>query len=305
MDAQPLEWSDLQLLTAVRGAGSMLGAARRLGLAASTVGRRMSALEGAVGTSLVDRGPAGVRLTNAGVALADCGAELELGVARVLRDLPRPGVALTGTIRISAGDGFADTILGAVRATLARHPGVRFELALEDRVVNLARREADVAVRTVNHRESTLVYRKVSALEYGLFANPRYLAERGAPRRLADLARHDWIGFAAPLDRLPGERWLRAQIARPPVLSVTTFNALLAASRAGLGLAALPVVSAAALAAVLPETELPSLPVWLVVGRDARKQPHIAAFVEVLRAEFERARAELPPRRPLARRAIG
>jgi DNA-binding transcriptional LysR family regulator len=114
---------------------------------------------------------------------------------------------------------------------------------------------------------------------------------RGAPRQLADLARHAWVGFAAPLDRLPVERWLRAQIARSPVLSVTTFTGLLAAARAGLGLVALPVVSAAALVAVLPGTALPALPVWLVVDRDARKQPHIAAFVEVLRAELERARS--------------
>src|SRR3954464_363995 len=101
MNAQPVAWSDLQLLVAVRSAGSMLRAARRLGLAASTVSRRMSALERATGALLVERSVAGVRLTAAGVALANCGTELELGVARALRDLPRPGVALTGTIRIS------------------------------------------------------------------------------------------------------------------------------------------------------------------------------------------------------------
>jgi len=273
----------------------MLRAARRLGLAASTVSRRMSVLERAVGAPLVERGPAGVHLTDAGVALANCGKDLELGVARALRDLPRPGALLTGTVRISAGDGFTDAIVAAIRAMCVRHPGVRFELALEDKVVNLSRREADIAVRTVHHRESALVYRKVGTLAYGLFADARYLAERGAPRRATDLAKHVWIGFAAPLDRLPGQRWLHGQIARPPVLSTTTFSGLLAAVRAGLGLAVLPVVSAAALVAVLPETELPPLPVWLVTARDARKQPHIAAFTEILRAELERA--DQPPRR--------
>lgn len=87
---------------------------------------------------------------------------------------------------------------------------------------------------------------------------------------------------------MPSQHWLHGQVARPPVLSTTTFSALLAAARAGLGLAVLPVVSAATLVAVLPETELPPLPVWLVVDRDARKQPHIAAFFEILRAELER-----------------
>lgn len=287
MDAQPLDWSDLQLLVSVSGAGSMLRAARRLGLAASTISRRMSQLERAVGTPLVERGPAGVRLTAAGVALADCGTELGFGVARALRELPRPDAQLTGVVRISAGDGFAGPIVAAMRAMAARHPRVRYELALEDKVVNLARREADIAIRTVNHRESSLVYRKVATLAYGLFADASYLAERGSPRRLSDLSKHTWLGFAAPLDRLPAQRWLQKQCGHAPSLSTTTFAGLQAAARAGLGIAALPLVTVAPpLVALLPETELPALPVWLVFNHDARKQPHIAAFLELLRAEL-------------------
>jgi DNA-binding transcriptional LysR family regulator len=287
-DPRPVDWSDLQLLVAVRGAGSMLRAARRLGLAASTVSRRMTALERAAGAVLIERGADGIRLTPAGEALAGCGAELETGLARALRELPRPGRALAGTIRVSAGDGFADTIIAAVRAVTAQHPAIRFELALEDRVVNLARREADVAIRTVHHGESSLVYRKVGVLTYGLFAEPRYLAGRSPPRRLAELARHDWVGLAPPLDRLPSQRWLQARMDRPPLLAASTFAALLSAARAGLGIAALPALSAQglALAAVLPGTELPALPVWLVVHRDARQQPHVAAFVDALRGQL-------------------
>jgi DNA-binding transcriptional LysR family regulator len=285
-----LDWSDLQLLVAVRAAGSMLRAARRLGLAASTVSRRMTDLEQAAGVPLVERGTDGVRLTPAGAALAACGAELETGLARALRELPRPGTALAGTVRVSAGDGFADAIVAAARACAATHPGMRFELALEDRVVNLVRREADVAVRTVHHGETSLVYRKVGALAYGLYADGRYLAGRGAPRRLAELARHDWVGFAPPLDRLASQRWLRARMGKPPLLSASSFAALLASARAGLGLAALPALSAGGLVPVLPGSELPALAVWLVVHRDARKQPHIAAFVEALLAELAPAR---------------
>jgi DNA-binding transcriptional LysR family regulator len=287
MDAQP-EWSDLKLLVAAADAGSMLRAGRRLGLAASTVSRRLEALEAAVGALLVERGPDGVRLTDAGRALAACGAEFELDIARTLRELPRAGDELGGTVRVSAGDGFAAVILGAMRAVRARHPGVVFELELENRVVNLARREADVALRTVHQRESSLVYRKLASLAYGLFADTRYLAERGAPRSVAELAKHDWVGFAAPLERLPVQRWLAAHCRKPPALATTTFAALFAAAHAGLGLAALPLAAAPSLVALLPEAELPALPVWLVVARDARKKPHVAVFVAALRAEFER-----------------
>ena len=112
----------------------------------------------------------------------------------------------------------------------------------------------------------------------------------GQPRRPKDLAAHVWVGLAAPLDRLPAQRWLHAQAARPPVLSTSTFASLLAAVRAGLGLGALPAVTAGGLVPVLPQTELPALPGWVVVPRDARKQPHIAAFVEILRAELTAGR---------------
>src|SRR5215468_2552495 len=158
-DALALDWSDLHLLVKVREAGSMLRAARRLGLAASTVSRRMISLEQAAGTPLIERGTEGVRMTPAGDALAACGAELETGIGRALRELPRPGAAVTGTVRVSAGDGFADAIVAAAAACAAKHPGIQFELALEDRVVNLVRREADVAVRTIHAGETSLVYR--------------------------------------------------------------------------------------------------------------------------------------------------
>jgi len=286
MDAQPVEWSDLQLLVAVRAAGSMLRAATRLGLAASTVGRRITALERATGAAIVERGPHGIRLTPAGDALAGCGAEVELAIARTLRELPRPGAALTGTIRISAGDGFAESIVAAVRTMTARHSSVRFELALDDRPVDLARREADVAVRTVHQRESTLVYRKLGALAYGLYADPRYLAAHAQLRSIADLTGHAWVGFAPPLDRLAANRWLQALIAAPPMLVASTFTGLLAAARAGLGLAILPAVSSAGLAAVLPHADVPALPVWLVVHRDARDLPHVAAFTRILKDEL-------------------
>jgi DNA-binding transcriptional LysR family regulator len=284
--SRPVDWSDLQLLVAVRTAGSMLRAARRLGLAASTVSRRMTSLEHAAGVPLVERGTEGVRMTPAGDALAACGAELETGVARALRELPRPGVAVTGTVRVSAGDGFADAIAAAAAACAAKHPGIRFELAFEDRVVNLVRREADVAVRTIHAGETSLVYRKVRLLDYGLFADVRYLAARGAPRRLGELARHDWVGFTPPLDRIPSQGWLRARTAKSPRLTASTFTGLLAAARAGVGLAALPVLSSGGLVPVLPGSDLPALPIWVVSHRDARRLPHVSAFAQALISEL-------------------
>jgi DNA-binding transcriptional LysR family regulator len=300
MFAKPVDWSDLQLLAALRGKSSMLGAANQLGLAASTVSRRLTALEGAAGATLLQRGPDGVRFTEAGRALADWAADMDGGLARTLRSLPVGGGALTGTVRVSAGDGFADVIVSAVRAMAASHPGVAFELAFESQTVSLTRGEADVAVRTVHQRESSLVYRKVATLQYGLFAAASYLAGRGTPRRLPDLARHAFVGYAAPLDRLPSERWLRARVGRPPAVATSSYAALLTAARAGLGLVSLPIASAAGLVPVLRGAELPARPVWLVVQREVRKQPHVAAFVEVLRAELEREAARSPQLQPEA-----
>jgi DNA-binding transcriptional LysR family regulator len=245
-----LDWADLGLLHEVARAGSLLAAARRRGLSVSTLSRRMAALEAALGRRLFERGARGVVMTPAGRELSEMARSFEERLSGLVRALPSSGEQLEGTIRISVGDGFAPWISEVVARFHRAHPRVRFELALEERVIDLARREADVAIRTTHRREPSLVYRELGELAFGLFASPAYLARAGRPRRARDLSRLHAVLLSAPLDRLPAQRWAAARM--PVALRATTFGGQLAAVRAGVGVAPLPIQAAEGLERVLP-----------------------------------------------------
>jgi DNA-binding transcriptional LysR family regulator len=290
-------WDDLHLLLVVARRGSFLAGGRELGLATSTLSRRITALEDAVGVPLLERRTDGARLTDAGRSLAAAAHDVELALGARLRDLPgRSAGGLSGVVRVTAGDGFADFLADAVAHFVERHPDVSFEVHVANRPLDLPRREADVAVRTMHGREGSLVYRGLGALPYGLYASSGYVARCGLPRTLRDLPRHAWLGLPAELERVPWMRWLRAQGVRRYAVRSTSFVTLLAAARAGVGVAALPERLATGLVRVLPRAKPDPLPVWVASHVDARRQPAVRAFVDVLAARFAEVATEHGPR---------
>jgi DNA-binding transcriptional LysR family regulator len=279
-------WDDLRLLLAVARRGSFLGAGRAVGLATSTLSRRLTALERAVGTVLVERRADGARLTDAGRRLAAAAEDVELALGARLRELPVSGGRLSGSIRVTAGDGFAEFLAETIADFVTHHPDVSFDVQVDSRPVDLPRREADVAIRTLHGREGSLVYRSLGALPYGLFTAPAYAARRGVPRTLRELPSHVCVGLSAPFERVPWMRWLRANGVTRFGLRATGFAVLLAAVRAGIGIAPLPQGMAAGLVRVLPRVRPDPLPVWVASHVDARRLPAVRAFVDHLAARF-------------------
>src|SRR5262245_35249235 len=286
-----VRWDDLRLLLAVARTGSFLAAGRELEAATSTLSRRLARLEAVLGAPLLERRNDGVRLTEVGGRLAETAAELDLAVSARLRDLPTSARILEGTIRGTAGDGFTGFVVETIAAFAERHPGVSFELVIEGRALDLVHREADVAIRTGHGREGSLIYRTLGRLAYGLWASRDYTERRGLPRTLAQLPGHSLLGFAAPLDRLPVMRWLRAAGVRRFTLRATSFAPLLAAAHAGLGIAPLPEILGDGLVRVLPRAALDPLTVYLVTHPAARRLPHVRAFVDVVARRFVRGAA--------------
>ena len=281
-----LRWDDLRVLLTVARSGSFLAAARELDAATSTVSRRLGDLERHTGTRLLERRRDGARLSAAGHRLVAVAEELELRLGAQVRDLRAAAHALAGTVRVTAGDGFADFLVAAIASFRAEHPSVEFEVALDDRAVDLTRRAADLAIRTGTRREPALVYRRLGELPYGLYASERYAARRRLPRSERDLAAHDVLGFLGPAERLPIMRWLRARGVARFAFRASSFPAFLAATHAGLGIAALPVMLGDGLVRVLPRARPAPLPVALVLHPEARRQPHVRAFADHVAARF-------------------
>lgn len=278
----PTDWDDLRVLLAVAEEGSFLAASQALWMVTSTVSRRVGALEARAGTHLVERRADGAHLTDAGRALCAVAQGFAQQLQVAWRDLSPGDGTLQGVVRVSIGDGFAELLTDVAQRFKCQHPAVRLEIAVESRVVSVASREADLAIRTVDRQEPALIYRRLGTLRYGLWASEAYVAQAGMPRDEADMSTHDGIGFEGPLAAFPATRWLASMgIKRWSVLSAA-HTVHVAAARAGLGVAALPDVSVQGLVRLLPKLAGPQVPVHMVSDREALRRPHVRAFADAL-----------------------
>jgi len=307
-DRPSLVWDDLRVALAVDRHGSHGGAGRELSVDPTTVGRRIAAMEAAFGARLFDRTPAGLVATREGRALLGHAARAEEAILAAERELGSADARLTGTVRVTAGDGLLHYVVVPALPELRRaHPGVTVELRADTRALDLSRREADVAIRLARPKEPSLVAKRWGALGFGLYASRAYLERRGTPRAASDLSSHELVGFDASLDELPQVKWLRRLVRepRPPgglggmaphreardasaprwVVRATTTTAQVVACVEGLGIALLGTVVAAReprLVPVLPSVQPPPREAWLVVHQDVRKTPRVAAVLEWL-----------------------
>lgn len=269
-----LNWDDLRLLLAISRRGSFLQAGEMLGVAASTLSRRITQFEAAVGEPLVERGVDGVRLTPRGVALVETAKALELELANDLRD-PKGG--LSGSVTVSAGDGFVDLVTEASAAFLSANPACTVDFLVENALVKIARGAADIAVRTVHLGEPSLIYRRLTSLRFDLFASRDHM-----PMELTKPQDARMVYLLPPLDQLPHLRAARAAGFSRTVFRVSSFSAQFAAVKAGVGCAVLPLTMGEGLVQPFGPLDLPSLDIYLVTRPQALHQPQIRAFVDVL-----------------------
>ncbi len=277
-------WDDLRVLLAVHRHGSHAAAGRVLAVDATTVGRRMKELEAALGARLFTRTSSGLVATDAGAMLVTRASRVEEEVLAAQREVGGRDRRLSGTVRVTSGDGFVHYVLVPALSDLRRrYPELVVELRADSRALDLSRREADVAVRLSRPKEPSLVTTKLGSMRFGLFASRAYLDRRAPPRRAADLVEHELVGFDAEMDALPQIRWLTKTVGAPrwaARASTTTGQAL--ACVEGLGIGLLPLFVAAReprLVPILPKLETPARDAWIVVHEDVRRNARVDAVV--------------------------
>ncbi len=282
---QDMDWDDVRYLLALRRNGSLAAAARALHVDQTTVGRRLNALEAALGTRLFERHATGHRLTAAGARACELGASMDGAAETIERELGGRDAGIDGTVRITAPAGFVSSLAGVFVALQAEHPRLTFELLVDTAALDLGRREADVAIRMVKPEQPSLVARRVGQLPWALFASEGYLRRRGPPP--ADLKAHEIIAYAAPLELSPGGRWLteHAGAARVALRTNNVMGAVDCAS-AGVGIAAVPAFMASrhpTLQRLPRPRDVGASPVFLVAHRDRTKVPRVRATLDALR----------------------
>lgn len=294
-------WELYRSFLAVLQEGSLSGAARALGLTQPTVGRHVSALEQALDLSLFTRSAAGLQPTESALALRE-DAELMQSTAAALERAARGlGQAVQGAVRISASEVMGVEVLPPILSELqAQHPQLEIELVLSNRVQDLLRREADIAVRMTVPRQEALLATRVGEVPLGLHAHRRYLAQHGRPQSLAELAGHRLIGYDQETP------FLRAASARLnlPAWSRERFAARcdsdlgqLALLRAGAGIGICQIALARRdpeLVQLFPQQFSMALESWVVMHEGLRRSPRCRVSFDAL-VQGLRAYMQQPP----------
>jgi len=241
-----LDLNDIALFVQVVRSGSFAEAARRLGMPPNTVSRRVQQLEEQLDTRLLQRSTRKLTLTNAGRAFHErCAGAID-GLTEAGQELLTGSLEPSGLVRVAATADFFDFFqMEWVADFLVIHPRVRLDFVLSDTKADLIADRIDVAIRGGPLQDSGFIGREIlRAGSDGLVASPAYLANRGAPNTLQDLANHDCVSFSHPSGlttwQLTGPDGTEEEVQISSRFNGNTAQALRKATVAGLGIALLP-----------------------------------------------------------------
>ena len=275
------DWDDLRFVLAVARGGSLSAAARTLGVNHSTVHRRLAGLEGRLAIRLFDRDGGRHKPTAEGADLLASAERVETEMHALGRRLAGRDLRLTGRVSLTAPDDIANLLLPEPLARFrAAYPGVALELLVDNRMLSLTRREADVAIRPTSAPPETLIGRKI-----GLLTNAVYRRRDSEPSNPGE-TETAWISWEEGAGPVSTHRWLAGRV--PDSAVVYRSNSLLhqqVACRAGIGAALLPSFLGdpdPALVRAEGFDDLPTTDLWLLTHPDLRRTARVRALLDHL-----------------------
>jgi DNA-binding transcriptional LysR family regulator len=288
MSTPPFDWNDLRFFLAVARSRTISLAGRRTGTDHATVGRRISALEAALGLQLFERNPRGYNLTQHGEALLGMASAIEAEAVRIEETAAGQQHGLAGAVRISTPEGFGNFFLASrIGALATAHPRLVVELITIQQIVALSRREADIAITMTLPASGNFVQEHLTDYRLYVYGSCAYLASAPPIRSREDLGSHPFVGyvddliFTRALNYLPEiQPHLRAR------LQNSSLYAQLSATVAGFGLCVLPAYvacTAADLVAVLPGEVSLNRSYWMVADADMAETGQVRLTQRFLR----------------------
>ncbi|MCE5973929.1 LysR family transcriptional regulator [Sinirhodobacter sp. WL0062] len=288
-----MDWDKLRIFHAVADAGSLTHAGDALHLSQSAVSRQIRALEESLGTTLFHRHARGLILTEQGELLFDATStmakKLDSAAARI-RDSEEE---VFGELRVTTTVGFGTLWLAPRLVKLyERYPELKIDLLLEERVLDLPMREADVAIRMKEPAQADLIRKRLLNIRMRLYATSEYLARSGRPESLADLRNHRLICQNPATPQVSAGAHLVQQILSHEVHSTLTVNnyfGVLQGVLNHIGIGVLPdylTVDFPGLERVLPEVESVEVPVFLAYPEELRQSRRVTAFRDFVQEEI-------------------
>ena len=302
MQVENLNWDYLRLLLVIADKGGLSAASRIMRLDPGTVGRRLNLLETQVGCKLFFRTRRGLEPTSAGQKLCARARRMDDEVNAIWLELSAEDRGLRGHVSITATEA---TITGLIAPSLKsfrdRHPEIWVELISDLRVLDLGRREADIAVRFVRPHKGELRVRRFGSVGNDLYASPDYIKRYGIPQENDSATAfhgHLTIGWPVSQTALPLARWI-ARIAgnAVTVLRSDSVAIRLAAAQAGVGIALLPCIAADNAPGLVRlqwrADPAPIQDLWLVSHNDVARIPRVRAVLEFIALVGKRGRPAL------------
>lgn len=235
------DWSDLKVLLSLSSGGSVAGAARELGVDASTVSRRLAALEESLGVTLILRGGQRFQWTPEGRTMLAAAETIRAEVARASGLVQAAQADLSLGVVVSCPSGISSAILGCMVGVRARYPDLRIEIAAENRTVDLAKGEADIALRMFRPEDPSLVCRTAFGLGWAAYASRGYIEACGRPATPQGLEKHRLVRYVRALHKVVGPRWLEDHAGgSPSALFVDNTEVATTAVAAGRGIGVIP-----------------------------------------------------------------
>ena len=292
------DWDDLKYFLALARNGSTLAAARSLRLSQSTVHRRLSELERKLGQQLVTRHPSGYRLTELGEELRAHAERVEAAISDFERQVAAWGKELSGVVKVTCPEAFGPRLMrsGLIDKFNARYPALRVEIGMNDKIVDLAKGQADIAIRTTASRDNALIGRKIGDSLWSVYASRSYVKSHGGIQRPEDIDRHAVVVFGGEMRDHHSVHWVKSVAPNARITARgNNLPALLMAAKSGAGICPMPVIvgeSEPDLVRLLDPVPELATPFYLFMHSDMKKTPRVRAF-------FDFVVEELPVLRPL------
>jgi DNA-binding transcriptional LysR family regulator len=287
---QHINWDNLRYVLMVANKGSVAAAARELEVNRTTVLRRINTFQENLNCRIFDRGENGYVLTAEAEEMINAAREVENTLFNMQRQIAGHELRLEGELRVTTTDSFMLSLLAPHLASFRQiHPHIVVDLLVTNSLLDLNRRDADVAIRPTRHPDANLVGRRLRDIEFGVYAAPELLP---VPESESILNAR-WIGFADSLQSTPLGAWLEATVKRENIcLRCDSFVAVRRAAEVGIGLALLPRFlgddSRGLVRLELPTDEL-TTGLWVLTHPDLARSARVNAFVEHFTAALSAA----------------
>ena len=278
---QQINWDNLRYVLVVAKSGSIASAARELGVNRTTVLRRIDAFQENLGCRIFERSKSGYALTLEAEKIIDAAQEVESTLFNIQRQIEGRELRLIGELRITTTDTLMVSKIGPHLASFhQKHPAISVTVGMTNNIMDLTRRDADIAIRPTKAPDAPLVGRRVADVHFGVYTSPAYLSI------FPDLSwqEHHWVGFDESLQSTVPAKWFATNIPDSKIcLRCDSFVGLKVAAENGMGLALLPHYlgdSSPLLQRLEVPTEELTTGLWLLTHPDLVRSARVNAFMD-------------------------